>query len=413
MNSALQVLFMNPLFRQIIYDLPLCENDNVKSSSSFIPQGQMYEILIALQKLFIKLEKYDIRALSTKSLTEAFEWSGSDGSVQHDSQEFIRLLFETLDNILHSTDFNGIINNLFRVVNYSYRTCSNCNHTNTSEEYNLEITLPVRDIKNLQDSLNSLYKSNEIINDYKCDECSQRVDLLKGSKICQLPILLNFSLMKMDYDYNTFERIKLNSRFEFPLEIDMREYMKHGNPAIEEEYKYELYGIIIHRGTPYQGHYFSYIRDLNNDGHWDLLNLNEFKNQPEKIETQEEEKSLNNGKSKTDQKDISKKKKNKKNSTQEEKEYEKLNFDACDHPIEYINKDLSKNWFDFNDTSITPIRVGRIQKQFQSSESAYVLFYIKKNVSINKVIAPQYLENCKKIMFKKYKYFSYIHIYRC
>jgi ubiquitin C-terminal hydrolase len=403
MNSALQVLYMNPLFRQILYDLPLCENDDIKSPSSFIPQSQMYEILMALQKLFIKLEKYDIRAISTKSLTEAFEWSGSEGSVQHDSQEFIRLLFETLDNILISTPFNGVINNLFRVINYSYRTCSNCNHTNTSEEYNLEITLPVRDRNDLHDSLNSMYKSNEIINDYKCDECNQRVDLLKGSKISQLPILLNFSLMKMDYDYNTYERIKLTSRFEFPLEIDMREYMKECDGPLED-YKYELYGIIIHRGTPYQGHYFSYIRDLNKEGNWNLMKLNEFKNQPEKIEIVEEEKS----ESKIDLKDSTKKteskksnkKKNKKNSTQEEKEYERLNFDDCDHPIEYLNKDLSKNWFDFNDTSITPIRVGRIQKQFQSSESAYVLFYMKKNVSVNKVIAPVYLEKCKKYIFK-------------
>ncbi len=429
MNSALQVLFMNPLFRQIIYDLPLCQGEDINTPSNFVAQGQMYQILIAIQKLFIKLEKYDIRAIITRTLTEAFEWSGPDGTVQHDSQEFIRLIFETLDNILISTSFNGVINNLFRIVNFSFRTCSNCNHTNTSEEYNLEITVPVRDKTGLIDSLDSLYNSSEIISDYKCDECGERVDLKKGSKISQLPVLLNFSLNKMDYDYNTYERIKLTNRFDFPLEIDMRQYVKDVKEGdLEEDFEYELYSIIVHRGTPYQGHYFSYVRDLTSEGNWNLTDLKQFNSEPEKFEEKKEEhveaiikdKKSNEVQSETRKNEInhekkqnSKKNEKKKNNTntstkntshnrnqgkknKNETEYEKLNFDQCDHPLTYSNKNLSKQWFDFNDTSITPIRVGRIQKQFQSSESAYILFYMKKSVIVNKTVAPIYLEKCKK-----------------
>ena len=45
--------------------------------------------------------------------------------------------------------------------------------------------------------------------------------------------------------------------------------------------------------------------------------------------------------------------------------------------IEYTNKDLANNWYEFNDSVITPINVGRLQKVFKSKTSAYMLFYIK------------------------------------
>ncbi len=68
--------------------------------------------------------------------------------------------------------------------------------------------------------------------------------------------------------------------------------------------------------------------------------------------------------------------------------------------MEYKNKNLSKKWFDFNDTSITPIQVGKLQKQFKSNESAYILFYAKKNLNPDKPKPPQYLINCIKNLIK-------------
>jgi ubiquitin carboxyl-terminal hydrolase 40 len=294
MNSALQVLFMNPLFRQIIYDLPLCEGEDITKPSQFIESPEMYRILIAFQKLFIQLEKYKIRAVTTKELTEAFNWSSSDGTVQHDSQEFIRIITETLDNILVTTQFNGLVNNLFRLVNFSSKTCSNCGKTSTSEEISLDIQVPVRNRKGLLDSLDSLYNSYEIIEGYNCSGCNKTVDLKRGNKLSFVPQLLNLSLNKMDFDYNTFERIKITSKFDFPLELDMRPFLTEDikNTLGLEETQYELYAVIVHRGTPYAGHYFSYIRDLTNEGNWNLTELPQFKSEPVKLENLEEKQIL-------------------------------------------------------------------------------------------------------------------------
>jgi hypothetical protein len=383
---------MNPILRQIILDLPL-END-ISNGSEIMGTGQKYEILSAIQKLFAQLNKYDIRAIDTHLLTNAFKWGGVEGSYQQDSQEFIRIfLFDVLERALIATPFDGVINNIFKTYMYSYSTCVNCGHQKRREESSLDIMLPVKGLNSVNDSLDSLFDSYEIINDYKCDACNTRTDLRKCQKIRELPIILNFPLNRFDWNMYTGERVKITSNFEYPLELNMK---KHVDPEIileESEYQYELFGIIVHRGTPYSGHYFSYVRDTMKEGNWDLKSV-EHQNKPSIIE----DKKIENDKSeenKDEEKGKKAKKKGKKDRIDKsDEEHFKLNFDECEYPIAFENKELANNWFCFDDTSIFPIRVGRLIKQFKSSESAYVLFYIKKNTHIEKSVLSNYLQEC-------------------
>lgn len=293
MNSSLQVLYMNPVLRQAIYDLPLCIEDNISKPSNFLEKNQKYDILIAIQKLFSKLQFLNIQSISTLNLTESFKWEGGEGAYQQDSQEFIRLfLFELLERILIGTPYDGCINSMFKILTCIKMRCRNCDNMRTREETNLDIVLPVKNIKSVEHSLKELFVTEEVIQDYKCENCQQKVDLVKSSKISHLPIFLNFPLNKFEFDLETFERIKINSKFEFPLELDMKDYLlaesslnssndeKNLDKAAKEDTKYELYAIIIHRGTPYSGHYFAYIRDLNNEGNWNLEELAEFTKEP-------------------------------------------------------------------------------------------------------------------------------------
>jgi len=167
--------------------------------------------------------------------------------------------------------------------------CSNCAHIKTREEVNLDICLPVNNNQGVVDGLNQLFKHEEVISDYECESCEQKVDLVRSSKIDNLPLCLNFPLNKFKFDLETFERIKINDKYEFPLEIDMKDFVSEEFVGSEEDTKYELYGIIIHRGTPYSGHYFSYIRDLNKEGVWDLQEIKEYLDEPVKAEEKKEE----------------------------------------------------------------------------------------------------------------------------
>lgn len=85
----------------------------------------------------------------------------------------------------------------------------------------------------------------------------------------------------------TWQRIKVLDKFEFPIEIDLYDYL-------EDDFKlktshdyctYELFSVIIHSGSAYGGHYHTYIRDVQNIGNW--LNDDVKKTQENEQEEQE------------------------------------------------------------------------------------------------------------------------------
>ena len=81
--------------------------------------------------------------------------------------------------------------------------------------------------------------------------------------ITRLPPVLTLSLNRIEMDYETWQRKKINDRFEFPLELDMSAYTDsdHANKLSADELVYELKAIVIHRGGPYGGHYYAYMKD--------------------------------------------------------------------------------------------------------------------------------------------------------
>ena len=166
--------------------------------------------------------------------------------------------------------------------------CSNCGNLKSKIESEYVLNLQILNMKGLKESLYSSFGFEEIIEDYNCEKCNKKVSLKKWSKIISLPNYINFGLNRFSYDYNTFERIKLNNRFEFPLELDMKEYCdftdKNPEQMNDNEYLYELYGVIVHSGTPFSGHYYSYIRDMTHQGKWKLdevINDNKDNNKKE------------------------------------------------------------------------------------------------------------------------------------
>ena len=455
LNSSLQVLYNTPLFKKLIYDLPLCLNDLSEINNDFIKMGNKYLILINIQKLFIKLNFYNVKSLYTKELTDSFNWNENEGRDQQDSQEFFRLLlFDILDRILKNTQFNETIENMYKIDFYSFMQCMSCDNLNKKMESDYVLPIQVIGFKNLTDSLFNNFGRKEKISDYFCENCKQKVQLQKYQKILKLPEYLIFGLNRFSFDYNTFERIKVNSKFDFPLEINMKNYCIDENEEEDkknENYDYELYAIIIHSGTPYSGHYFAYIRDLTGQGNWELIkeekkkeekkeeekneekkedekkeeenkeeeNIKEEKKEEEKNENEENKEEENkeeenkyegknkkknkknkrkqnkknqNNKNQNNKNNKNNKKENNKKKEQPEEPYSK--FDNLDFPIPYSNQDLSKNWFEFNDTSISSIPVGRLQKLFKGKSSAYMLFYIKKNSNTKiSYSIPNYLQN--------------------
>ena len=80
------------------------------------------------------------------------------------------------------------------------------------------------------------------------------------------------------------QRVKVNSRFEFPLELNLQEYLEPESIETPENCQYELKSVIIHRGGAYSGHYHAYIQDELNEGNWHLEMPLEFKKEPSIVE---------------------------------------------------------------------------------------------------------------------------------
>lgn len=375
---------MTPELRSAVFKLPLIDESTGKPSS-WLPEGQKREILSALQELFIKLSYIDERAISTGNLTKSFGWTGEEVIVQHDVQELSRVFFDCLDRALAGTEYSELIGKYCKGKFLNVTICTLCNTHSEREEVFADIGLKVKGCKDIYESLDYLVREDilEGSNQYFCDNCNSRVDALRITKIYKIPPLLTFSLNRFEYDMKTYERLKINQNFEFGLELNMEKYVENAGV-------YELFAVIIHFGNAHSGHYHAYIRDILGQGNWVPVLMPTSAPEPKK-EKQNPKKSKKGRKNK-------RKQKNKKNENTEEKKFEFEDFmKDCE------NKELLKNWFDFNDSTITAIKSGKIQKQFGgSNETAYILIY--RSTLLNDIELPSVSEYWKTSMENLNKY---------
>ena len=144
---------------------------------------------------------------------------------------------------------------------------------NQQEEF-LDLPITVQGLDDLHMSLRNSFEIRENLNgnnQYRCEKCdNQYNDAEKYCQLKQLPPILTFSLLRFTYDLKTYQRIKETTKFEFPLELDLTEFIEDTfKTEITEDYaKYELFSIIIHSGSAYGGHYRTYIKDFSELGEW-------------------------------------------------------------------------------------------------------------------------------------------------
>ena len=79
MNSLLQTLYFTNQLRKAVYKMPTESDDSSKS------------VALALQRVFHELQFND-KPVGTKKLTKSFGWETLDSFMQHDVQEFLRVI---------------------------------------------------------------------------------------------------------------------------------------------------------------------------------------------------------------------------------------------------------------------------------------------------------------------------------
>ena len=118
--------------------------------------------------------------------------------------------------------------------------------------------------------MKAAYKGEELSGDNKffCEKCNEKKDAIKGAYLGGMSKYISIYVNRFGFDYETFQRIKLKELFTFPEEINMKDYMKEEEGG-EQSTLFDLFGIIIHRGTPYAGHYYCVVKDIENKANKD------------------------------------------------------------------------------------------------------------------------------------------------
>ncbi|CAO3609348.1 unnamed protein product [Cunninghamella echinulata] len=254
MNSLLQSLYCTNLFRKAVYQIPT-ENDKATSS-----------IPLALQRCFYNLQ-HDDSPIDTTELTKSFGWDSMEAFMQHDVQEFNRVLQDNLEIKMKGTPSDGAISKLFVGKMKSYIKCINVDYESSRVEDFYDIQLNVKGCKTLQDSFNE-YIAMEVLegeNKYHAEGYGLQ-DANKGVIFESFPPVLHLQLKRFEYDFMRDTMVKINDRHEFPEEINLDQFVSK-DAERKESYDYVLYGVLVHSGDIHGGHYFALIKP-NKEGKW-------------------------------------------------------------------------------------------------------------------------------------------------
>ncbi|KAJ7582794.1 hypothetical protein C8J56DRAFT_955745 [Mycena floridula] len=247
MNSLLQSLYCTRFFRRAVYEIPT-EDDHPTES-----------VALALQRVFYHLQTSE-QPVGTTELTKSFGWKSLDSFLQHDVQEFNRVLTDKLESKMKGTKAEGAITKLFVGKMRSYIKCVNvASESSRMEEFN-DIQLNVKGMKNLYESFKD-YVAVETLdgeNKYQAEGFGLQ-DAKKGIIFESFPPVLHLQLKRFEYDMQRDAMVKINDRHEFPFEIDLGEFLDV-NADRSQPWVYKLHGVLVHSGDLHGGHYFALIK---------------------------------------------------------------------------------------------------------------------------------------------------------
>ena len=198
-----------------------------------------------------------------------------DVKVQQDAQEFFTLLLDWLRCHCGPAVETAVTNTFSGTLLYD-RHCGACGRSAKRAEPFLHLSLPVR--STLEDSLSEFSKPEEV-DGFMCEGCGKTAVATSRQYMRTLPDVLIIHWNRFGFDVQTLQRHKVTTATSFPLRLDMARYVRQwheqkrscvsthatGTTAgtesakeeeVEENYCYELRGIVNHHGdTAVSGHY--------------------------------------------------------------------------------------------------------------------------------------------------------------
>ncbi|KAJ2477148.1 ubiquitin-specific protease ubp15, partial [Coemansia sp. RSA 2052] len=223
-------------------------------------------VALALQRVFHSLQ-VSSDAVDTTELTKSFGWDSLESFMQHDVQEFNRVLQDNLETKMKGTVVDGAVARLFEGKMKSYIRCVNVEYESSRVENYYDISLNVKGCSTLRDSFAN-YCEVETLNGenrYQAEGFGLQ-DAKKGVIFESFPPVLQLQLKRFEYDFRRDAMVKINDRHEFPPAIDLGEFLSDDADR-SQSWRYVLHGVLVHSGDLHGGHYFGLLRP-NVDDKW-------------------------------------------------------------------------------------------------------------------------------------------------
>ena len=279
MNSTMQQLFMIPTLRYSILRFSDNKKKNIINNNeiSYINnEGVDDNMFHQCQKLFSYLllsQKYDYNPFGFTYAFKDIDGNPTKLYEQKDAQEFLAIFLDRLEQASKKSKYKNLVNNVFGIKNCSLITCLSCGKVSYTFDPSVFLSLEVKNMKTLNDSLDK-YINEEYIDGYNCEGCKKNCRISKRNILTSLPNVMIIHLQRIFYNWEIEHNEKINSRLEFPKEINMKNYtiehILNNNEnkdeniyfRCDEYYNYYLVGVIIHIGSADSGHYYSYINNI-------------------------------------------------------------------------------------------------------------------------------------------------------
>jgi ubiquitin carboxyl-terminal hydrolase 7 len=196
---------------------------------------------LALQRVFVQLQRSP-DPVSTTGLTESFGWNSAEAFVQHDAQEFERILLDGLENGMKSSEKKLVadgttltpstpsgmqidsptskvtegslqeqLKRLFCGKMESYVKCVNVDYESRRGEEFWDLQLNVKGFKNLRESFENLIAVEMMDgeNQYRAEGYGLE-DAEKGVTFLTFPPVLHMQLKRFSYDFNREAIVKVH-----------------------------------------------------------------------------------------------------------------------------------------------------------------------------------------------------------
>uniref|UniRef100_A0A6B2KWG4 USP domain-containing protein n=1 Tax=Arcella intermedia TaxID=1963864 RepID=A0A6B2KWG4_9EUKA len=257
-NSVMQQFYMIPDLRIGLFSIKPPVEDQ-KTEPEVMKEDEL-KLVPKIQEMFWHLQESQSQYYDPSEFIKECSRLIDTGQ-QQDAEEFYTLLSERIEREISNTVYPKLLYKLFITKIQREIICSldSTHVTEGIEEYHA-LGIEVKKMKNLSEALVG-YFQGEKIQDFKCNKCNQAVEVTKAVSLMELPQNLIINLKRFEWNYIEMKKEKITDRFEFPMELDVKQYMSSKAQHFPNEYYlYQLCGVIVHTGSADSGHYYSIIK---------------------------------------------------------------------------------------------------------------------------------------------------------